>query len=251
MTPEERQLVSALAQRVKNVPPQQKDPEAEQFIRQLTTERPDTAYILAQTVIMQDFALRNAQSQIEEMQRQLSQMAPPAQERPGSFLGGLFGRSQSPQPSTASSGSVPRVNPWGQPDAPPPGYGAGPGYGYAPPQPQGPVMQPSQTGGFLRGAAGTALGVAGGALLFEGINSMFSGNHGLSTNALSGMVPQDSLTETTIVNNYNDAPGRSGRDNLQQADFGGGSGSGDDFGEDDADFGGDDDFGGGGDDDFA
>ena len=28
MTPEERQLLSALAQRVKNVPPQQKDPEA-------------------------------------------------------------------------------------------------------------------------------------------------------------------------------------------------------------------------------
>ena len=32
MTPEERQLLSALAQRVKNIPPQQKDPEAEQFI---------------------------------------------------------------------------------------------------------------------------------------------------------------------------------------------------------------------------
>ncbi len=121
MTPEERQLLSALAQRVKNVPPQQKDPEAEQFIRQLAAERPDTAYVLAQTVIMQDFALRNAQSQIEDMQRQMSQMQPPQQERPGSFLGGLFGRSQSPQPSTSSPGSVPRVNPWGQPDAPPPG----------------------------------------------------------------------------------------------------------------------------------
>ena len=65
MTPEERQLLSTLAQRVKNVPPQQKDPEAEQFIRQLVMERPDTHYVLAQTVIMQDFALRNAQSQIE------------------------------------------------------------------------------------------------------------------------------------------------------------------------------------------
>ncbi len=150
MTPEERQLLSALAQRVKNVPPQQKDPEAEQFIRQLVMERPDTPYVLAQTVIMQDFALRNAQSQIEELQRQLSEAAPPVQERPGSFLGGLFGRSPSPQPSTSSSGSVPRVNPWGQPDAPPPGWGSGPGgsgpgYGYGQPQ-QGPVLQPSQTG---------------------------------------------------------------------------------------------------------
>jgi hypothetical protein len=236
MTPEERQLLSALAQRVKNVPPQQKDPEAEQFIRQLVMERPDTPYVLAQTVIMQDFALRNAQSQIEELQRQLSEMAPPAQERPGSFLGGLFGRSPSPQPSTSSSGSVPRVNPWGNADTPPPGYGAAPGqsYGAAPgqgygPPPQGPVMQPAQTGSFLRGAASTAVGVAGGALLFQGINSLFSGHHGPSTSALAGVNPQDSLSEQTIVNNEGGHGG-----GLQQADFGG----------DAADFGGDEDFGG-------
>jgi hypothetical protein len=236
MTPEERQLLSALAQRVKNVPPQQKDPEAEQFIRQLVMERPDTPYVLAQTVIMQDFALRNAQSQIEELQRQLSEMAPPAQERPGSFLGGLFGRSPSPQPSTSSSsGSVPRVNPWGQPDAPPPGWGSGPG-GYGQP-PQGPVMQPSQTGNFLRGAASTAAGVAGGALLFQGINSLFSGHQGFASSALSGINPQDSLSEKTIVNNYYDERPGSRDDSLQQADFGG-----------DADFGDDADFGGGGDD---
>jgi hypothetical protein len=231
MTPEERQLLSALAERVRNVPPQQKDPEAEQFIRQLVMERPDTPYVLAQTVIMQDFALRNAQSQIEELQRQLSETAPPAQERPGSFLGGLFGRSQSPQPSTSSSGSVPRVNPWGQPEAPPPGWGSRPGGGYQAgygQAPQGPTMQPSQTGSFLRGAATTAVGVAGGALLAQGISSMFSGNHGLSTGALAG-TPTDSLTERTIANNDDQG--------LQQADFGGDA----DFGDDSADFGGDDD----------
>ncbi|MGA9266232.1 MAG: DUF2076 domain-containing protein [Rhodomicrobium sp.] len=253
MTPEERQLLSALAQRVKTVPPQQKDPEAEQFIRQLVMERPDTPYVLAQTVIMQDFALRNAQSQIEDLQRQMSEMAPPAQERPGSFLGGLFGRSPSPQPSTSSSGSVPRVNPWGNPDMPPPGYGGAPGQGQgygappgqgqgygAPPgqgygtPPQGPVMQPAQTGSFLRGAASTAVGVAGGALLFQGINSLFSGHHGFSNSALAGVNPQDSLSEKTIANNSYDQGSGGG---LQQADFGGDAA---DYG-DDADFGGDDD----------
>lgn len=239
MTPEERQLLSALAQRIKNVPPQQKDPEAEQFIRQLAMERPDTAYVLAQTVIMQDFALRNAQSQIEDLQRQLSEGPPPAQERSGSFLGGLFGRSQPSAPPP--SGSVPRVNPWGRQDAPPPpppGYGQGPGYGYGPPPAQGPVMQPSQTGDFLRGAATTAAGVAGGALLFQGINSLFSGHSGLTGAGLTGVRPQDSLSETTIVNNYYDDQDRqrAGGD-YQQADYGG-----------DTDFGGDDDFGGGGDD---
>ena len=90
-------------------------------------------------------------------------------------------------------------------------------------------MQPSQTGSFLRGAASTAVGVAGGALLFQGINSMFSGSHGPTTSALAGTTPPDSLTERTVA--HNDDQG-----GLQQADFGGDA----DFG-DDADFGGDDD----------
>jgi hypothetical protein len=231
MTPEEQQLLSALAERVRNVPHQQKDPEAEQFIHQLVMHRPDTAYILAQTVIMQDFALRNAETQIQELQRQLSETAPPAQERPGSFLGGLFGRSQSPQPSTYSSGpsgSVPRVNPWGQPEAQPQGWGSrqgaqgGPG-GYGQP-PQGPMMQPAQQGSFLRGAATTAVGVAGGALLFSGISSMFSGS------SLAGTPPTESLTGSTVPN--------SDQGGLQQADFGGDA----DFGDDSADFGGGDDY---------
>jgi hypothetical protein len=233
MTPEERQLLSALAERVKNIPAQQKDPEAEQFIRQLVLERPDTPYILAQTVIMQDFALRNAQSQIEDLQRQLSELSPPPQQRSGSFLGGLFGSSQPQLPPT--SGSVPRVNPWGRQDAPPPppqGYGPGPGYGYGP---QGPVMQPSQTGDFLRGAASTAVGVAGGALLFQGVNSLFSGHSGLAGAGLPGVNPNDSLSETTINNYYDDQ--------------GGHHDDGSSYGGQDADYGGDSDFGGG--DDYA
>lgn len=235
MTPEERQLLSALADRVRNVPAQQKDPEAEQFLRELARQRPDTVYVLAQTVIMQDFAMQNAQAQIEDLQRQLSEAAPPPQQQPGSFLGGLFGRS-SPQPQQ-SSGSVPRVNPWGagpRQDAPPPGYG-GQGYGY--PQQGGPTLQPSQTGGFLRGAASTAVGVAGGALLFEGISSLFSGNHGLATSALAGTRPTDSLTENTVVNNYY---GDQGDQSGQRDDYGGVQDA--DYSGGDMDFGGDDDY---------
>ena len=92
-------------------------------------------------------------------------------------------------------------------------------------------MQPSQTGDFLRGAASTALGVAGGALLFQGVSSLFSGNHGLATTALSGINPNDSLSETTI-NNYYDDRGGDRDQGYQEADYGGD----------------DTDFGGGGDD---
>ncbi|HZV21524.1 MAG TPA: DUF2076 domain-containing protein, partial [Hyphomicrobiales bacterium] len=161
MTPEERQLLNALADRVRNVPPQQKDPEADQLLRQLAQERPDTTYVLAQTVIMQDFALRNAQAQIEELHRQMNEAAP--QQRSGSFLGGLFGGAPAQQSSTSYagssySGSVPRVPPEGPAGAPQRGYPPEAGYGYG----GGPTMQPSQTGDFLRNAASTAAGVAGG-----------------------------------------------------------------------------------------
>ena len=53
-------------------------------------------------------------------------------------------------------------------------------------------------GGFLRSAAATAAGVAGGALLFQGIESLF-GNHYAGGLMGGGMTP--GLGET-VVNNY-------------------------------------------------
>jgi hypothetical protein len=107
--------------------------------------------------------------------------------RPGSSAGtvpstGVWGRAQpAPQPQYAQS-PQPAPQPWGQP-----AYGAQPmmggGYGgYG-------------GGGFLRSAAATAAGIAGGALLFQGIQSMFGHS------ALSGIPQQAGLTEN-ITNNY-------------------------------------------------
>jgi hypothetical protein len=245
MTPEERQLLTSLADRLKATPGQQRDPEAEQMIRQLVQDRPDAPYLMAQTVIMQDFALRNAQAQITDLQRQL-EAASQAQPRQGSFLGGLFGGAQQP---------AAQPGPWGTRAAPPPQYATPPQYA---PQPGGyyggPVMEPSQTSGFLRSAAQTAVGVAGGALLFEGIQSLFSGHQGFGGPGFGGgfgggFGPTESLSETTIVNNnyYDDASSgqqsvddRAGQDGNTQdaawdpssddtADFDDGSGGSDDL----------------------
>jgi len=227
MTPEERQLLSSLADRIKSAPAQDRDPEADQALRQLMQERPDTPYLLAQTVLMQDFALRNAQAQIAELQRQLqaARQSAPVPAKSGGFLSGLFGG----QPSTSApvAGSVPPVNPWGNAPtqqapayAPPPNYGNAPGYAAAPAY--APVMmQPTQTSGFLRSAATTAAGIAGGALLFEGIESLFAGHSGYGgfggpmggpwgggmggmggTGWGTEMGPRESISETTINNNY-------------------------------------------------
>ncbi|QNT68339.1 DUF2076 family protein [Defluviicoccus vanus] len=61
-------------------------------------------------------------------------------------------------------------------------------------------------GGFLRGALQTATGVAGGALLFEGISSLFrmgggGWGHGLMPGSfLGGGAP--TLVEETVINDY-------------------------------------------------
>jgi hypothetical protein len=231
MTPEERQLLTTLAERIRSTPPQQEDAEATQLLRQLVQERPGTVYILAQTVLMQDFALRNAQAQIEDLQRQLSWQQQPSTGRgSGSFLGGLGSGGPQYQPRPAP-GSVPSVNPWATrpsgdnpPPPPEPGY---PGYGQG-----GPVMQPSQTSGFLRNAASTAAGVAGGALLFQGINSLFSGHHGsLLGGDLSSVKPADNLSAATASSPHH-ADTDVDQDSDMDADYG-------DDG-DDGDFGGGD-----------
>jgi uncharacterized protein len=211
VTPDERQLLTTLAERIRSTPPQQEDAEAAQLLRQLAQERPDTAYILAQTVLMQDFAVRNAQAQIEDLRRQLSWKQSPSGTDSGSFLGGPERGGPQYQPRSGT-GSVPSVNPWATrpagEDGPPPepwhsGY-----------SPSGPRMQPSQTSGFLRSAATTAAGVAGGALLFQGINSLFSGHHGgLLGGGLSSVKPADSLSAMTAVDTHrSDAQAFSGGD---------------------------------------
>ena len=200
MTPEERQLLTGLADRIKNAPAQQKDEEAAALIRDLVQVRPDTAYILAQTTLMQDFALRTAQAQITDLQRQLADARQaPAASGGGSFLGGLFG-----------GGSVPAAGARPQTAYAQPGYAQQPAYAQQPTY-AAPVLQPSQTSGFLQSAAQTAVGVAGGMLLFQGMQSLFSGHGGYGGGpwggGFGGGGPTENITETVVNNNYYDTPG--------------------------------------------
>jgi hypothetical protein len=238
MTPQERDLITTLLSRLKSTAGQPKDPEADALIRQAMAEMPDAPYYLVQTVLIQDLSLHQAQARIAELEKQV---ADASQSAPTSFLGGLFGRSQPAQ----SSGSVPSAGPWssGPNVAPPPQGGpqyAQPGYaqqGYAQPgaaPATGMLGGGGGGGGFLRSAAATAAGIAGGALLFQGISSMFGHGYANSLNGGMGMTP--GLGET-VVNNYYGDSGAGG------ADYGGGSDAGYAGGGSD----GGADYGGGGD----
>lgn len=225
MTPQERDLITALLARLKQQPDLQKDREADALISQGMREQPDAPYLLVQTVLIQDMALQNAQARIADLERQLAEAKAPPQQQPTSFLG------------SAGRGSVPSAGPWRAapqaPPAPPSGpaqatvwtqSGAGaaapPNYAYGAPGMAGPSLMPGAGSGFLRQAATTAAGIAGGALLFQGIQSLFGPHYG--GGFLGGTPMQPGISET-VINNYYDtgAPDQGGADAGQQsADLG-------------------------------
>ena len=209
MTPQERQLVDDLFDRLARVEGAPRDQDAAAAIQDGVRKAPNALYALVQTVLVQDEALKRANAHIQE----LEQAHAGEQQQPGGFLDSMrdavFGKDSQPR------GSVPNVPPpvpnrpvWnsgqvlqqsqggggfdqGHHDQ---GYGQGaPGqgpYGQGP-YGQGPYGQgaggfgssfgapPFGGGGgsFLGTAAAAAAGVVGGSLLLNGIRGMMGGGH--------------------------------------------------------------------------
>jgi len=215
MTPEERQLITGLFDRLKGAANAPRDPEAEALIADAVRQQPYAAYVFAQTVIVQEEALKGAAARIQDLEVKLEAEAAKAREAAAtaaagssSFLGG-FGKSLfGGEPARpAAPAAVPPTGPrtgsgvpaWGgQPQQPgqpgqpmqAPGGPWGGAMGAQPgmQQPQQGGMFGGGGGGFLKGAMATAAGVAGGALLYQGISSMFSGSQG-ATGAQSLLNP--------------------------------------------------------------
>lgn len=118
-----------------------RDAQAEAFIRDTVARQPSAPYYMAQTVIVQEQALNAAQARIEALEA-----AAARQPEQGGFMSRMFGGGAS------GASSIPRVSR------------------------QQPQAQQPQGGGFLAGAAQTAMGVAGGVLLGNAIAGMFAGD---------------------------------------------------------------------------
>lgn len=223
MSPEERELLTGLFERIRGAANTPRDQEAETLIQDATKAQPYAPYFLAQTVLVQDQALQAANNRLQELEGKVKELEGRAagQPRPGGFLSGIgswFGggglssapRPQAPPPPGGGwNQSPPQSGGWNQ--APPQGGWQRPPQGYAPPP--GPAPGPwgggggsSGGGGFLTGALGTAAGVAGGVLLADSIRGLFAGHSntlGIGT-GFGGMSP--GLGGETIVNNYYDSP---------------------------------------------
>jgi len=173
MTPEDRQLISGLFDRMREVGSPEKDGEAEALIRQSVQQNPDAPYMLVQSVLVQEHALQQADARIRELEQKLqeaqSQPAPAA----GGFLGGLFGASNTAPRPQMNRGSVPPAGNRGP-------IGSGPIGAPARATAGRPLPASAQAGGgggsFLQSAMATAAGVAGGMLLANGISSLLGGS---------------------------------------------------------------------------
>lgn len=165
MTPEERSLLQNFLNDLTASRAGQKDGEAERMIIDALRASPDAAYLLVQHAILSDQALHAAQDQIANLQEQMRNAPVPAQQ-PSQFLGGQGGQS-APSPWARAASAPPAQDQYA---APPPQNG-----GFFGP---GPFNRGGGLGSFLRNAGTTAAGVAGGALLFDGLSNLFGGHRG-------------------------------------------------------------------------
>ena len=196
MTPQERQMVDDLFDRLAKMESAPRDPDATAAMAQGLRAAPNAVYALVQTVLVQDEALKQAHHRIEELE---AAGAPDQHPSGGGFLDSMrdavFGQN-------APRGSVPNVPPPPTPSRPvwnsgqvlqqsqqypeqhyneaPYGRGQQP---YGAPQgqmggPMGGAFGGAMGGGgsFLGTAAATAAGMVGGSLLLNSFRGMMGGN---------------------------------------------------------------------------
>src|ERR1700712_3084349 len=100
MTAEEQQMIQGLVDRINQTQLSEKDPDAEQFLQTNLGRNPDALYILAQTVLVQQYALEQAQKQLAEARAEMEQLRQQQQQpkHATSFLGTLLGRDEDRTP---------------------------------------------------------------------------------------------------------------------------------------------------------
>jgi uncharacterized protein len=175
MDHQDRQAIEQLFGKIAQVERQATPPDAQaaEFIRSQINQQPNAPYYMAQTIVVQEQVLSAAQGRIQQLEHELAS-------RPaggGGFLSSLFGGGQArPQPHQ------PYQPQHGMPPHMAPGMGG---------------MAPRGGGGFLAGAAQTAMGVAGGVLLGNMIADAFGGGDETKAADAGQAEPQQTTAEDT------------------------------------------------------
>ncbi len=183
MTPQESALVEDLFDRLATLEAEPRDADAERLIANAGRRAPHALYALVQTVLVQDEALKRADARITELQALTEGVQPPEPEQRG-FLDSMreaFG-GNARQPAQ-QYGSVPGVR--AAPQSPSQQQAQPP---YAP-QPGSPASPVGGGSSFLGTAASAAAGVIGGAMLADGIRSMFGHSSSAQARSPFGELP--------------------------------------------------------------
>ena len=166
----DQQAIDGLFSKLAHVEQQsgQRDAASDRFIQERVSQQPSAPYYMAQTIVVQEQALDAAQRRIEELEYQASHAQQGSQQR-GGFFSSTFGNSAAPQRAAPQQAAFARPapgSPWG---------GQNQAFGQQGMAQNG-MMQQRSGGGFLAGAAQTAMGVAGGVLLGNAIAGMLGGD---------------------------------------------------------------------------
>lgn len=162
MTPTERDLLARLFDRIDAASTGPRDADAEDLINERVAANPSAPYRMAQTIAVQDEALKQAEERIRALEAG-SENAPSA--RPMAPSRSLADEAAAAAPSRRSA--VPSAG------ARPAGLGGG---------------------GFLAGAGQVALGIVGGSLLMDGIRGL-TGNDGAAQAATTDPAAADQATD--------------------------------------------------------
>jgi hypothetical protein len=196
MNSQESEVLQSFLDQLIHVHGVDKVPQADAMIKRAVAQQPDAAYLLVQRTLLLGQALDQAKARIAELER--------AQEESSrGFLDSAApGWSAGPRQSSTPGSTPPR----------PPAGTTAPSFQTSGPQfsgtpyaaPAAPSVPPNAGAApsFLGQVAATAAGVAGGAFLFEGIESML-GHQGSSIPG-GGAAPTFPTEDVTINNYYAD-----------------------------------------------
>jgi uncharacterized protein len=193
---EDRRAIDGLFNRLRDVErsAEPRDAEAEALIEQKIAEQPAAPYYLAQTVVVQEQALLIAERRIKELEAEVEE----GRRDPfGSIFGG---RRQTQRQDRYDEPRGGQRSPWDRDD-------------------RSAYDDRRGGGGFLAGAAQTALGVAGGVLLGSAIGSMFGAG-----SAHAAEAPQPDQNAESNTDSGNDNSSSDAGDAGDGGDFGDGGG---------------------------
>ncbi|MBA7845647.1 DUF2076 domain-containing protein [Klebsiella sp. RHBSTW-00484] len=228
MQSEEQRLIDGLFSRLKEAETRSasRDASAEERIAQHVSEQPSAPYYMAQTILIQEAAIKQLNDRIQALEGQVTQLQA-AKPSSGGFLSGLFGGAQS-----RGSDSIPGAEQYGRPQANTQPQYAQQAQNYAP------QATARSGGGFMAGALQTAAGVAGGVVLGNMLTNMFSSSHPQEIVNIIEDKPQPDLSQAQDTSAADDTfrqdDGQFLADNsAYNSDFDAGFGDDSDFGSDD------------------